>query len=125
MGNLNVNGQLKVTGQIIEDFIVDYYPKTQEEKNNANGSWWKLYKSGRLEQGGRFITSSTWNIVTDISLKPYSNTNYSVFITPIGETNQSAGTRAKIISNTCFNLGVWGISTGDRVVGASWMCIGE
>lgn len=125
MGNLKINGQLIVNENIIDDFIIDYYPKTQEEKNIANGNWWKLYKSGRLEQGGRYITSSTWNIVTDISLlNPYSNTNYSVFITPIGETNQSAGTRAKIVSNTSFNLGVWGITAGDKVIGASWMAVG-
>lgn len=125
MGNLKINGQLIVNENIIDDFIIDYYPKTQKEKNIANGNWWKLYKSGRLEQGGRYITSSTWNIVKDINLlKEYTNTNYSVFIAPIGETNQSAGTRAKILSNTSFNLGVWGITTGDKVIGASWMAVG-
>lgn len=38
MGNLKINGQLIVNENIIDDFIIDYYPKTQEEKNIANGN---------------------------------------------------------------------------------------
>lgn len=34
------------------DGIIDYYPKTDEEKANANGNWWRKWKSGFIEQGG-------------------------------------------------------------------------
>ena len=44
------------SGGAINDYVIDYYPKTKEEyeSENADGKhrWWRLYKSGWLVQGG-------------------------------------------------------------------------
>ncbi len=56
-----------------EDYIIDYYPKTEAEKASANGNWWRKWNSGFIEQGGR-ITNTATTILN--LLVAFSNTNY-------------------------------------------------
>lgn len=63
--------QLSLEG--LGDYVV-------ESQVNSDGSWYRKYKSGWLEQGGVF--SSTGNITYTITfLKPFINTKYTALLT--------------------------------------------
>ena len=72
-----------------------------ESKVNADGSWYRKYKSGWLEQGGRFASSAT---VTVSFLKPFLDTAYT-FISSSGanitSTSKKSGTT--IIFDPTYN----------------------
>lgn len=67
------------------DYVIDYYPKTEEERSQANGNWYRIYKSGWIEQGGIFDNGSYVKDLVGkelIFLKKFSNVNYQIFATP-------------------------------------------
>lgn len=51
------------------DYIVDSY-------SDANGNWYRVYKSGWVEQGG--VLAATGTIVRVTFLKPFASTNYRI-----------------------------------------------
>lgn len=56
--------------------VSDYVIESQEPTSSNNYTWYKKYKSGRLEMGG--VTTNT-----SITFpKQFSNTNYSIMCTP-------------------------------------------
>lgn len=60
-----------------------------ESKYNSDGSWYRKWSDGWIEQGGYFIskvTSYMEDVVT--YLKPFKNTNYGLFVT-IGITGKN------------------------------------
>ena len=60
-----------------------------ESKYNADGSWYRKWSDGWLEQGGFCNVTSSWDIITVNLLKPMKNTNYTVlksFNTTIDDT---------------------------------------
>lgn len=61
------------------DFVVESY-------SDANGNWYRKYKSGWLEQGG--ITPNQTSAPTITYLKAFADTNYSLLVT--GKNNASA-----------------------------------
>ena len=65
------------------------------ESYSDNYSWYRVYSDGWVEQGGY----STADPVT--LFKPYSNTNYSIFIQNTADSWQS---RPNTITTTSFNI---------------------
>ena len=55
---------------------IDYVVESQV---NADGSWYRKYKSGWLEQGGGFSSNDATNTIVTL-LKPYANTTYSIMV---------------------------------------------
>ena len=55
---------------------IDYVVESQV---NADGSWYRKYKSGWLEQGGGFVSNDATNTIVTL-LKPYANTTYSIMV---------------------------------------------
>lgn len=52
------------------DYVIDSY-------SDSSGNWWRKYKSGWLEQGGRLGHSATQNVNNTVTLlKPFANTVY-------------------------------------------------
>lgn len=54
------------------DYVVENY-------SDANGNWWRRYKSGWIEQGGY-----TTNNALITFLKPFSNDKYTFTVSPVG-----------------------------------------
>lgn len=55
---------------------IDYVVESQV---NADGSWYRKYKSGWLEQGGGFGSNDATDTIVTL-LKPYANTTYSIMV---------------------------------------------
>ena len=55
------------------------YDYVVESQVNADGSWYRKYKSGWLEQGGGFGSNDATNTIVTL-LKPYANTTYSIMV---------------------------------------------
>lgn len=62
----------KCTLQGQGDYVVEF-------QVNVDGSWYRKYKSGWLEQGGGFASNDDTNTVVTL-LKPYANTTYSIMV---------------------------------------------
>ena len=54
------------------DYVVDSY-------NDANGNWYRKYKSGWIEQGGLVPQTTTINYTVNL-LKPFNNSKYTALI---------------------------------------------
>lgn len=72
-------------GGQVNDYVIDYYPKTKEEYNSENSdgkhNWWRLYKSGWLEQGGHIQNTTAYNNTNGLvitMLKPFKDMYYSI-----------------------------------------------
>ena len=59
--------------------IPSNYDYVVESQVNADGSWYRKYKSGWLEQGGGFGSNDATNTIVTL-LKPYANTTYSIMV---------------------------------------------
>ena len=59
---------------------VELYDYVIESVVNNDGSWYRKWKSGWLEQGGQIIKYSGNEHITKTLLKPFNNSNYPVFI---------------------------------------------
>lgn len=94
-----------------------------ESKVNSNGSWYRKYKSGWLEQGGIGLTVSMDGTKTVTLIKPFKNTKYIVnWLDQDGSTNNGSGTRG--ISNKTTTSFV--ASNGqDKNMNIGWIAIGQ
>ena len=94
-----------------------------ESKVNSDGSWYRKYKSGWLEQGGIGLTVSADGKKTVTLIKPFKNTEYIVnWLDQDGFTINGAGTRG--ISNkktTSFAA----CNGQDRTMNIGWIAIGQ
>lgn len=75
---------------------IDYVVESYREGTN----WYRIYKSGWMEQGGRW-TSCPNQIVTLNLLKPYANTNWQFYRS--GDTNNTNGTADAYFTGTWNN----------------------
>ena len=64
------------------DFVVESY-------HDESGNWYRLYKSGWVEQGGIIIPDTTENITVSY-LKPFSDVNYTLMFNLITTRSGSA-----------------------------------
>lgn len=96
---------------------IDYVVESFQEGTG----WYRRWRSGRLEQGGKKAVYANQNTAVTL-LKPYADTNYQVFAVYDGGTGAGAagGTTAAVNlkSETGFSIGSQG---GD----ASWYAIGR
>ena len=65
--NIKANSDLSNVSANI-DYVVESY--------NDGTNWYRVYKSGWIEQGGTFISPNNTTITVNL-LKPFANTNYS------------------------------------------------
>lgn len=69
------------------DYVVESY------KDGTN--WYRVYKSGRIEQGGRYTIDWTGTVTKDITfnlLKPYADNNYGLLISVSSGTDKTNST---------------------------------
>ena len=60
------------------------YDYVVESQVNADGSWYRKYKSGWLEQGGLVASTSGATGTVQTFIKPFANTNYTLTATARG-----------------------------------------
>lgn len=94
-----------------------------ESKVNSNGSWYRKYKSGWLEQGGIGLTVSADGTKTATLIKPFKDTKYIVnWLCQDGSTLNSSGTRG--ISNKTTTSFV-ACNGQDKDMNIGWIAIGQ
>lgn len=94
-----------------------------ESKVNSNGSWYRKYKSGWLEQGGIGLTVSADGTKTVTLIKPFKDTKYIVnWLCEDGSTLNSSGTRG--ISNKTTTSFV-ACNGQDKDMNIGWIAIGQ
>lgn len=94
-----------------------------ESKVNSNGSWYRKYKSGWLEQGGIGLTVSADGTKTVTLIKPFKDTKYIVnWLCQDGSTLNSSGTRG--ISNKTTTSFV-ARNGQDKDTNIGWIAIGQ
>ncbi len=94
--------------------IVDYYPKTPEEKDAAGGSWYRVWSDGFIEQGVHTVAPPGPYPHVNISwLIPFTSTNYSIS-GAVGNTASSASVGYynyyNVTSNSC-TIRVYGVNS--------------
>lgn len=80
---------------------IDYIVESQI---NGDGSWYRRYKSGLLEQGGSNLTAVGTKTIN--LLKPYKNTSFKVLTTGRSNENRTinvSGRTSNTITVTCRN----------------------
>ena len=94
-----------------------------ESKVNSNGSWYRKYKSGWLEQGGIGLIVSADGEKTVTLIKPFKDTEYIVnWLDQDGSTLTSSGTRG--ISNKTTTSFV-ALNGQDKNMNIGWIAIGQ
>ena len=94
---------------------IDYVVESQV---NADGSWYRKYKSGWLEQGGVVASAGTaFNF-----LKPFADTNYSIVATSVNTTS--------VPSSDCYLIVRQKLTTGiseilGRTAPFTWRACGK
>lgn len=102
------------------------YDYVVESQVNADGSWYRKYKSGWLEQGCLVTNlTSTRDIRATVSLlKPFANTNYTVTSSPYSPlTDNTVFGLMSTVGNftvSSFLIRCYGATDGGRCVGYSW-----
>lgn len=87
--------QLSLEG--LGDYVV-------ESQILGDGSWYRKYKSGWLEQGGQTPTVAGGRTTTVTLLKPYNNTAYNVIVQPVGAYTNSGEANNVIPTRTTTNF---------------------
>lgn len=87
------------------DYVVDSY-------NDANGNWYRVYKSGWVEQGGRFVSNDNTNTIVTL-LKPYANTTYSIMVGQmIGSSGDATYWNFAVYNNTTSTVTIHNATNG-------------
>ena len=95
------------------DYVVESY--------NDDGNWYRLYKSGWIEQGG--FADYTAQSITITLLKPMANTKYNISVQDFSEKVNSAfnlNTQVLNITSTSFD-----IYTSTQSKGSYWRVCGQ
>lgn len=77
--------------------LIDYVIESQAPTAENNYTWYRKYKSGWVEQGGKQQTSSG-NVTVDLPV-PFQNTEYDVFISQGVFATYNADIRARYIQS--------------------------
>lgn len=94
-----------------------------ESKVNSDGSWYKKYKSGWLEQGGIGPTVSADSTITVTLIKPFKNTEYIVnWLDQDGSAFGGMGTRGISDKTTTSFVACNG---QDKSMNIGWIAIGQ
>ena len=84
--------------------IPSNYDYVVESQVNADGSWYRKYKSGWLEQGGQTPTVAGGATTTVTLLKPYNNAVYNVVVQPVGAYTGAGEANNVIPTRTTTNF---------------------
>lgn len=95
--NLKANTSLSNVDSNI-DYVVESY-------DDGNGNWYRVYKSGWIEQGGQ--GSGTGSAKTINLLKPYKNTKYSIVIGDGYTSNTQIVVAVVGVSKTVSSFSLW------------------
>lgn len=94
-----------------------------ESKVNSNGSWYRKYKSGWLEQGGIGLTVSVDGTKTVTLIKPFKDTEYIVnWLCQDGSVTYSSDTRGVSNKETTSFVACNG---QDKDMNIGWIAIGQ
>ena len=80
---------------------IDYVVESQV---NADGSWYRKYKSGWVEQGGQTPPVAGGATTTVTLLKPYNNAVYNVVVQPVGAYSPAGEANNVIPTRTTTNF---------------------
>lgn len=106
--------QLSLEG--LGDYVV-------ESQVLSDGSWYRKYKSGWVEQGGQTPTVAGGATTTVTLLKPYNNTVYNIVVQPVGAYTPSGEANNVIPTRTTTNFV---LACGQIVIQAfSWRAEGQ
>ena len=83
------------------DFVVEYQVPTAQN----NYTWYRLYKSGWVEQGGYYSAPSAATATVDL-LIPFQNTDYSILLTNLYNAS-STKNPVHVISLSTNNFLYW------------------
>lgn len=94
-----------------------------ESKVNSDGSWYRKYKSGWLEQGGIGLTVSSDGTKTVTLIKPFNDTKYTVnWLDQNGFTIYGAGSRGVNNKTTTSFVACNG---QDNTMNIGWVAFGQ
>lgn len=113
---LSMSGDiLNVTGAgVANDYITEY-------KVNSDGSWYRKYKSGWVEQGGLIEAGSLYYTKTITLIKAMANTKYNICITSSHNAYEGFNQYIYNITTTTFNaINIWS-NNGD----GRWVVAGQ
>ena len=79
------------------DYVVEF-------QVNADGSWYRKYKSGWIEQGGQTPPVAGGATTTVTLLKPYNNAVYNVVVQPVGAYSPAGEANNVIPTRTTTNF---------------------
>lgn len=95
-----------------------------ENYRNANGYWYRIYKSGRLEQGGFFGgATSAWAGTTITYLKAFKDNTYQLFC--LGNWSDAASSSCLISSKSTTGANVTYANNTTGVQLSVWYAVGE
>ena len=94
---------------------IDYVVESQLPTENNNYTWYRLYKSGGVEQGG-FVSSASGTVTVNF-LKTMADTNYISFKT-LYTTSTNSGIQYNHVA--FFNRSTSSMQTSTAGTGFSW-----
>lgn len=105
------------------DYVVESY--------NDGTNWYRVYKSGWIEQGGKATYTATRDKISNVSfLKPFSNSN--IYVSGSGISASRGGSSSWIpcfgvtdITSTGFLARVYGLTEVDMGNGFTWYARGQ
>ena len=90
----------------------------------SNGNWYRIYKSGRLEQGGFFGGStSAWASVAITYLKPFKDTTHQLYCQ--GNWSDAASTSCKVTAKSTTGATITYANNLSSVQLSTWFAIGR
>lgn len=94
------------TSNTLDTKYSNYVDYVKERKTNSDGSWYRLWSSGWLEQGGKIVI--TTSAVKTVSFsKQFKNTDYTINYT---NTSSASGTLQQRYASV-YNLTTTGFTT--------------
>jgi len=90
----------------------------------SNGNWYRIYKSGRLEQGGFFGgNTGAWASVAITYLKPFKDTTHQLYCQ--GNWSDAASTSCKITAKSTTGATITYANNLSSVQLSTWFAIGR
>jgi len=82
------------------------------EKNINGNNWYRIWSDGWIEQGGLSSAAGSQAGATTTLLKPYSNANYTLIVSPGPKSRSNASARTAIVTSQ---------SASSFVASSSWV----
>ena len=103
------------------DYVIESY--------NDGTNWYRIYKSGWIDQGGIYTRSVSTNWNTTITfLKPFKEADYNIQISAAGLAGDKLGEHGENIENkttTSFSYYYYTGASGDGTAGMHWRACGQ